>query len=147
VLSTVDSTTSRTVVFSHVASGEPADYTFTFSKAQAAAVAVSAYSGVSAVGASAGQANASSTSITAPSVSATSGDVLVGFFATARATTVTPPSGMSERAEADTPSTTSKTTIEAADTTVSSTGATGTKVATAGGASANIGQLVVLSAG
>src|SRR4029077_2616965 len=73
-------------VYWHLAGGsEPANYTFTFNQPVASAVgAIDAYSGVNTttrVDVSGGQTNASSTSITAPSVTTTvANDMVVGFF-------------------------------------------------------------------
>ena len=67
---------------------------------------MAAYSGANtAVTVFAGQANPSSTSITAPSVSTFEpGDMLIGMFATAATTTIAPPGSMVERTEAATAS-------------------------------------------
>ena len=94
-----------------------------------------------------GQLNASSTSITAPSITTTGANrMIVGFFGTPVLTSVTPPGGMTERFDQTVPSTnTYKVTSEAASQSVAGAGATGTRVATAVNAAANIGQLVALN--
>ena len=95
----------------------------------------------------AGQANPSSTSITAPSVSTFEpGDMLIGMFATAATTTIAPPGSMVERAEAATASggKTLKVTLEVSDELLSASGATGTRVASAGAAAVNIGTTIAL---
>ena len=127
---------------------EPANHTFTFDAPVSAAtggiVAVDDIDPLSPIDAAGGQANASSTSVTAPSISTTVADtVLVGFFATADDRTFTAPAGMTERFDvmvdgvSDVGSSTATVVQSAA-------GATGTKVATASGAAVNIGSLVAL---
>jgi hypothetical protein len=130
---------------------EPASYTWTFSSSQKASGGIAAYSGVNTatpVNAHGGQANASSASVTAPSITTTVANAqLVGFFGTARGTTFTPPTGMTE--QWDTASTgggaATRTTSEGADEALGAAGATGTRVATAAAAEVNIGQLVALA--
>jgi hypothetical protein len=142
-------TVMRQAVFRHVVgAGEPASYTWTLSSSQSAAGGIVAYGGVSTatpVDVSGGQANGSSTSVTAPSVTTTRPATrVVGFFGTGSATTFTAPSGWTERG--DVPSSgTFRATLEAADLTRSSAGATGTAVATAANGAANVGQLVALA--
>ena len=98
------------------------------------------------VDAAAGQINASSGSVTAPSISPTkAGAQVVGFFGVGSATTLTPPSGMTERGDRASSAGTFKVTLEAADMSRSATGATGTRVAAAAAGAANIGQLVSLA--
>jgi hypothetical protein len=148
-----DSTTTLAqAVFVLVAgASEPADYTWTFSPSQKASGGIIAYSGVNAaapVNVHGGQANASSTSVTAPSVTTTVANArLVGFFGAARDTLFTPPAGMTE--QWDIASTggaaTSRTASEEADEALGAAGATGTRVATAAAAAVNIGQLVALA--
>jgi hypothetical protein len=140
----------RQAIYVRVAGGsEPASYTFTLSSAQSAAGGIAAYIGVNTatpVDAHGGQVNASSTSITAPTISTTvAGDRLVGFFGTASLTTVTPPASMTERFDQTVPSTNAfKVTSEAVDQVIAASGPTGTRVALAANAAANVGQLVAL---
>ena len=140
----------REAAFTHVvgATAEPSSYAWTFSVSQPAAGGMAAYSGATApVTLFAGQANPSSTSITAPSVSAFEpGDMLIGMFATAVNTPIAPPGSMLERAEATTTSAgkTPKVTVEVSDQLLSASGATGTRVASAGTAALNIGTTIAL---
>ena len=127
VVNTPNGTTMRQAAFVHVvgATAEPSSYTWTFSVSQPAAGGMAAYSGANTtpVTVFAGQANPSSTSITAPSVSTFEpGDMLIGMFATAVNTTIAPPGSMVERAEATTTSAgkTPKVTIEVSDQLLSS---------------------------
>jgi hypothetical protein len=146
----INSTTMRQAVFVKTAGGsEPGSYTFTLSSAQSAAGGIVAYSGVdgsSPIDAHGGQANAASTSITAPSITTTGPDrMLVGFFGTAALTTMNPPAGMTERFDRTVPSTnTYKVTSEASDALVAASGATGPRVALAVNAAGNVGQLIAL---
>jgi hypothetical protein len=128
------------------AESEPASYTWTFSSSQLVIGLMLAYTGVdpaNPVDASSGQANASSTSVVAPSVNASAaGSMLVMLVGLASNGSVTPPTGMTERAEAAA-GRSNKVTGEASDATVG-TGATGPRTATATRAGVNVGQLVVL---
>jgi MSHA biogenesis protein MshQ len=144
-------TLAQAIYWKLAGASEPASYAWTFSATQKASGGIAAYSGVSTstpINAHGGQANASSTSVTAPSITPTAaGARLVGFFGTATGTTFTSPGSMTERW--DTASTGgsagTRTTSEGADQTLGVTGATGTRVATAGATAVNIGQLVALT--
>ena len=146
----INGSTMRQALFVHVAgASEPSSYTFTLSNAQSAAGGIVAYSGVDTadpIDVHGGQLNASSTSITAPSITTTGPDrMLVGFFGTPTLSSMTPPPGMTERYDEAVPSTnTYKVTSGAADGDAASAGATGTRVAIAANSAANIGQLVAL---
>jgi hypothetical protein len=146
----INATTMRQAIFVRTAGGsEPASYTFSLSSAQSAAGGIVAYSGVdgtSPIDAHGGQANAASTSITAPSITTTGPDrMLVGFFGTAALTTISPPAGMTERFDQTVPGTnTYKVTSEAGDAPIAAAGATGARVAVAANSAANVGQLVAL---
>ena len=146
----INATTMRQAIFVRTAGGsEPGSYTFSLSTAQSAAGGIVAYSGVDGsnpIDAHGGQANAASTSITAPSISTTGPDrMLVGFFGTAALTTIAPPAGMTERFDQTVPATNQfKVTSEASDASVAATGATGPRVALAANSAANVGQLVAL---
>ena len=104
VLRTDDTTTASIAVYRHrYTSASVSPFVWTITSA-AALVILSAYGGadqVVAVDVSGGQANASSSSATAPSVTTTKTDgELVGFWgASASARTSTPPSGWVERAD------------------------------------------------
>jgi hypothetical protein len=145
-----NASTMRQAIFVHVAGGsEPATYTFTFSSAQSSAGGIAAYSGVdptNPVDAHGGQLNAASTSITAPSITTTGPDrMLVGFFGLPALSSMTAPSGMTERYDQTVPATNQfKVTTGSSDQVVTSAGATGTRVALAANSAANIGQLVAL---
>jgi hypothetical protein len=125
---------------------DPASFTWAFSSSQLAVGSMLAYSGVdpaNPVDASNGQANASSTSIVAPSVDASAaGSMLVMLAGVASNGSVTPPTGMTERVEASA-GRSDKVTGEASDASVGA-GSTGPRTATASRAGANIGQLIVL---
>jgi RHS repeat-associated protein len=149
VRSDVSGTALRQTIFVRTAgASEPADYTFTFSGPVVAATGgIIAFDGmdmVTPVDASGGQANAASSSVTAPSISTTVADTtLVGFYATADDATFTAPSGMTERFDVLAEGT-SDTSSASATVSVVGTGATGTKVATASKSAVNIGALVAL---
>ena len=143
------STMQKATYWKAATAGEPASHTFGFSSSMGATALVSAYSGVSTtapVDAHSGLVGTTaSRQITAPAVTTTvPGTRLVGLFATASSTTITPPTGMTERAEATTPTSTYKISGELADAAHSTTGSTGTRVATAGLSTKNIGQLIAL---
>ena len=149
VRSDVNGTVMTQATFSHLAGGsEPASYTFTFSTSvSAAAVGILAYSGVDPVNpvdVSAGQANASSTSITAPTMTVHVADTyLIGVFGIGNDPTFTPPAGTTERfgftVVGD-----YKIGLEVTDEARLNAGASGTRVATTSKSAANLGQLVAL---
>jgi hypothetical protein len=128
--------------------GEPLVYRWDFPAKLAASATIVAYSGADtttpALDASDGLVNASSTSITAPSLMASAADeILVGFFSTAAGTQIAPDAAMVERAE-ERANGKKKNTLEAADQVLGAAGATGTRTATASAAAVNIGQVVIL---
>jgi hypothetical protein len=142
--------TMTQATFTHVVgSNEPASYTWTLSSSQSAAGGIIAYDGVrtvSPVDVSGGQANASSTSVTAPSITTSNpGERLIGFFGTGAATTFTAPAGMTERGDIASSAGTYKVTMEVADASWSDAGPTGTRVAKAVNGAANVGQLLALA--
>ena len=145
--------TIRQAVFVRIAgASEPTSYVFILSSSQSATGGIVAYSGVDPTGpidAHGGGVNASSTSITAPSITTTGpGRMLVGLFGIAQLTTETSPAGMTERYDQAVPSTnTYKVTTAGADELVPAAGATGTRVALAATSGVNIGQLVALRPG
>jgi hypothetical protein len=150
VLSTLDGTTARLSTYYKVAgASEPASYQWTFSGASMTEGGIITFYGVitsNPIDVYGGQANAASTSYTAPSVTTTvSNAMLVAAFgakAGGGSNTVTPPAGMTERYDVgqnnNGPSCT-----EAATVAQASAGASGTKVAT-GQSGTNIGHLVAL---
>jgi hypothetical protein len=142
--------TMRQATFTHVVGvSEPASYTWALSVAQSAAGGIIAYGGVrtvSPVEVSGGQANAASTSVTAPSITtAAPGRRIVGFFGTGVATTFTAPTGMVERGDVASSAGTYKVTLEGADMAQETAGATGSQAAKAVNAAANVGQLLAVS--
>jgi Bacterial Ig domain len=139
----------RAAVYYKVATGsEPGSYTWTFASSQAAAGGITAWSGVSTttpIDAHGGQVNASSNTITAPSITTTTANtMLVGFFGIGPATMLTPPAGMTERWDVASTQGSFKATSGAASALQAAAGATGTRSATSGATSTNIGQLVAL---
>jgi Bacterial Ig-like domain len=88
------STVRQAVFLCVVGASEPASYSFGLSSAQSAAGGIVAYGGVdpaNPIDAAGGQVNASSPSVTAPSVTTTGPDrMLVGFSAMATLTSMTP---------------------------------------------------------
>lgn len=130
---------------------EPSTYRFVLSQTSKAAGTLAAYGGVDAAApvASAGQANAASTSITAPSIPAQrAGDLVVGFFGIVPSvmTQIAPPPGMTERLEVAPASGSPRPALELSDAALVSAGDTGVRVATSSVAGASIGQVVVLRA-
>jgi chitodextrinase len=145
-----NSTTMKQAVYSRVVTAsEPASFTWTLSSAQSAAGGIIAYAGVrnvTPVDVSGGQANPSSTSVTAPSITTTrAGTQVVGFFGIGVATTIAPPTGMVERGDVASSTGTYKVTLEGADVSQTAAGPTGAKVARAANGAANLGVLVALS--
>jgi hypothetical protein len=129
---------------------EPTTITWRFSSPTTRATAsIHSYSGVdptNPIAAHAGQANAFSTSIPAPSVTPPiPGTVLLGLYSTASTTTIAPPEGMAERTEITSPpDATYFTTASTADQAQPTATATGIRSATASNAAVNIGQLIAL---
>ena len=149
VRSDSNGTAMRKATWVHVAAGsDPASWTWTFGAKPAAVGEILAFAGVSTsdpVASSAGQVNASSTAVTAPSVTAQTGDAVVGLFGIARSVTVTPPSGSTEAAEVTSPSgVTYPMTGEAAERLATTAGSTGPLVATSSLSGPSIGHSVVL---
>jgi len=130
-----------------VGSSEPTSYAWTFSTTQVGSGVVLAYSGVdnaAPVAGSSGQANASSASITAPSVDVPSAaSRLVSLVGIRVNATITPPAGMTERGEIAAGTGGSKNVSEASDAAVGA-GATGSRTSVASRAGVSVGQLVVL---
>ncbi|MGH2477889.1 MAG: Ig-like domain-containing protein, partial [Candidatus Limnocylindrales bacterium] len=149
----ISGSTVRQAVFVHVAGGsEPASYTFTMTKSESAAGGIVAYSGVDTanpIDVHGGQTNASSTSMTAPSITTTGPNrLLVAFFGTATLTSQIAPAGMTERFDEAVPSSNKyKVTAGAHDELLAGAGSTGSRVALSANSSINIGQLVALNPG
>ncbi|HZR02677.1 MAG TPA: LamG domain-containing protein [Burkholderiales bacterium] len=147
-LNTTSGTTLRQVVYYRVATGtEPASYTFTLSSSVRTAGLIVAYRGVDTanpIDVSAGQANASASTITAPSITpSVTGTMLVGLFSAATGTTISSAAGMAYRADVLSGGGTGIA-IGVFDQQQATASATGTRTATAGGSAVNIGQLVAL---
>jgi len=130
-----------------VTGAEPASYSWTISSARVAA-AIVAYRGVdltTPIAANVGQANASSTTITAPTVNTgTANAMLVSFFGTRATTTIAGPGTMTERIEDDSGGT--GVTVLSTEEFRATAGLTGPRSATAGNGAENIGQSIVLAA-
>ena len=125
-------------------------FTFSFTSSRRSAGAIMVFRGVDTVtplNASGSQGNASSTSLTAPSVTTADNDTMLvasyGFVQGSNS--ATPPAGMTEAFDAATGAGPNGITIEGAYGLQAAEGATGTKVATAASASVNIGALVALT--
>jgi len=130
-------------------SSEPASYSWKFAYSTASSGAILAYGGVDGSAPVLGHSGrfGSGTTITAPSVSVgVAGAVVVGFFGNSAKTSTNPPSGMAERFDV-TSTGDWGISLEGADLTMSSTGATGDKSAQSGASGSNIGQLVALRPG
>jgi hypothetical protein len=135
-----------------VGAGDPAAYAWTFSPNANVAAVLLAYGGVDGttpIDIDASGVNGVSTSVTAPSVTTSApGTVLIGLFAASGTTAVTPPAGMTERAEiAQSVGTGNKITSEAADELRPTAGATGTRIATIAPNGFSIGHLIALRPG
>ena len=134
----------------HVAGGgEPSSYTWTLGGKSGAAGAMLAYSGADTtdpIAAHSGQAaTTKGTTITAPSVTGAPGDRLVGLFGMHGQHTIAAPASMTERTDiAQTAGSGQKVTSETADALLSTTGATGARVATADSSGYGVGQLIAL---
>jgi hypothetical protein len=131
----------------HVADGtEPASYTWDLSSAQSATGAIVAVHGPGAdpIGDSAGRINGKASLIVGPPSQADrSGSLVLAFFGAARATSITPPLGMSEIEDIASSAGTYKATLEVAGGAASS-GAIGPLTAAAAGISASVAQVIVI---
>jgi hypothetical protein len=142
--------TIRQALYVHLAgASEPASYTWTLSVAASAAGGIVAYAGVdpaSPVDVHGGQVNTSSTQATAPTVTTTGANrLLVALYAIPNLTTFSPPAGMTERYDAQTPAANQyKVTVAAHDQLLAAAGPTGTRVATAANAAVTVGHTVAL---
>lgn len=145
-LDTYASNLGRTGIYFRRASSEPASYTFSCASSVDRMVAsILVYENVNSVlprDVALGQSNASSTSVTAPSVTTNHEGVMLLYVGTTNfGTTFTEPSGMTERSDKNT-GTLDATglTHEIAEELLTSPGATGTNVGTAVDAAENLGQ-------
>ena len=152
VLTTQNGTLMEQAAFVRTAgASEPASYTFTLSKAVSTTGGILAYSGVDAahpIDAAAGAVSASSATVTAPSITtSTPNAMLVAHFGMARITGFSTPAAMTERFDVSVSTAlTYKISSAADDETFGGPGATGSRSATAAGATGNIGQLIALRA-
>ncbi len=116
---------------------EPATYTFALGSARGASGAIVAYSGVdpsNPIDDSQAQQNANGTTITAPSVSAsTSGGMLVALYGVTVVTSIGQPAGMTERGEVSNSIFAKATTTEVSDQALVASGLTGARTASHGG--------------
>jgi hypothetical protein len=128
---------------------EPASYTWTYPENHTAAGAIAAYTGVDTsdpVQVTSGRVNGKSVSLTAPSITTTKpGTMVVGVFGVGRKTTINRPSGMKERADVASTNGTKNVTAELSELLLVGPAITGDKVATAGAAGKNAGQLIGLN--
>jgi hypothetical protein len=140
--------TTQALYYRVVTGPEPLSYTWSFSSSVPAAGGISAYRGVNTstpVGASGGIGqNTDTTSILAPSINASAGSEVVGFFSIGGNNSITPPTGMTERAEANSSAGSNHVTWETSDF-ISPGGATGSKTATGTNPHPNVGALVALN--
>ena len=137
----------RLAIYYKTASSEGASYTWTFGVSQRASGGIVAYLGVNTltpVDVEAVQANASSVSVTAPSITTTVGDTRLVFIGTVGYwdSTYTPPTGMTERVDVSVG--TDWGSITVADETRAAIGATGTRISTASATKTNRGALLAL---
>jgi len=139
---------TQAIYYKIAGASEPSSYTWIFSTAQSASGGIVAYSGVDQVNpvdVVSGKANASSTSITAPSLTTTVADSrLIGVYGTATSANINQPSGTTARGEISVSAGKNKVTIEISDASQAVVGATGDRVAIADKAAENIGHLVAL---
>jgi hypothetical protein len=132
-----------------VGASEPASSTFNLSTVRTASAVMVAYRGVDTAwvvdGASARATAATSIKIVAPGfTTTTAGDLLVGSFAIANASKLTPPAGMTQAGQVAHKVGTTKVAVLVADATKAVPGATGKRVGKAGAAASNIGELLAL---
>jgi hypothetical protein len=129
-----------------VSGDEPASHSWTFDRSSAAVAVIALVRGAASdpIGDATGRINAKSTSIVASSaVADRDGSLVLAFFGIARATSIAPPGGMTEIVEDATSTGRYKATLElvagSAD-----RGGFGGLVATAGGSSASVAQVLVI---
>lgn len=131
-------------IWRRIADGsEPSSFVWSLGSNINYSAMVTAYSnpyGLFPIDASNSQSNTSSTSMTAPAVSARSAKDMLLFVAATRNVRATPPSGMTERADAGT----TNAGVYLADLLLSAGGATGTKTATLATASDSVAALIAL---
>ncbi len=126
---------------------EAANYTWTFDTSRLAVAVISSYTGVNTstpVDADNGQANAASTTITAPSVTTTVANTMLvgGFGLLEGGQSISPPAGMTERVDISPAG--PNLTLEMSNELRAVAGATGQRDATASFSDTSIGQLIAL---
>lgn len=135
-------TTLGNALYARIANSEPASYTWTLSSSQNNSGSMIAYSNVdqaNLIGANGGQANASSTNVTAPSITTLyESSVVLYFGGVLSVATYTPPSGYTERLDTNSAS--------FADQVFSTPGATGTATAVATSAGVSLAALIEIRA-
>ena len=138
-------------IYYRIASGsEPSSTSFAFSSSEKASGVMAAYTGVdtsSPINAQDVQSNASSSTLTTPSVTTTTNDtMLVAAYGFARNTTLTEGSGMTLRGQDSSTGGggTTRTTSGLQDVIQSSAGSTGSKSMTASNSTVNIGHIIAL---
>ena len=141
---------SQYIYWHAVGNSEPATYTWTFSTKDGADGGIADYAGVDTtnpVFASSGQSALKSSQIVGPSVTATAaGDTLVASFGYADIGTIGAPPGMAQRySDSANNLAGQRTTIELADQTLNTPGATGNRVASINQLVNWVGQLVGLN--
>lgn len=140
----------RSSLYSYVATGsESGSVAFTLSASFNAVGGMGAFRGVDTtaiVDANAGQTNSSSsTSCTAPTVTATAtGGMLLTFSSAVGNVTFTPATGQTERYDVPTTAASSNCSIELGTETLAASGATGTRASTISGSVTSLGQNVIL---
>jgi hypothetical protein len=145
----VNGSALRQVTYVKVAgANEPTTYSWALSSQASATAIVSAYRGVDTttpIAASSGQANASSTDITAPSLTApVPNTLLAGFFGLNASTSIEEPGGMILQAQVQQTPGNQKLGAGSSDEIRVPSGSSGSRVATAGRAGESIGHLVAL---
>jgi hypothetical protein len=148
VRSDLTGTTMRQQVYVRVADSESGPYVWAFSNSSTGAGAIGAYRGVDTVqllDVAGGQGNPSSSAIAAPSVTTrVTNTQLISVSGIAANASISPPAGLSERAEALAGSGKTRVAVEIADVARPNVGATGTRTATATKAGLNVGQVIAL---
>jgi hypothetical protein len=148
VRSDLNGAAMRQQVYVKVAGAEAGPYIWTFGSSTTGAGAMSAYRGVDTtqpIDVAGGQANASGSAISAPSVTTrVTNTQLITVAGIAANATISPPAGLVERAEALAGSGKTRIAIEMADVSRPDVGTTGTRTASATKAAFNIGQVIAL---
>ena len=145
----VNGTNLRKGTYWHlVGNGDPTTYGWSFGAASTAGGIMLAYGGVDStapIDAAGGRVNPASAQIATPSVTTSvAGAQLIALHGHAADAPITPPAGMTERAERVIGGAGAKATVEAADETRVSVGVTGLRIATSSKVALSIGHVIVL---